>query len=284
MIISRIIGGLGNQLFQYAAGKALAEMHGVELKLDTCLFSTEQLRNFDLSQLNADVSIATNEEIATLKAANSRQRIRSYLTAYKSKTFYKEPFFHFDPKFRKLSKNIYVQGYFQSEKYFLSIQHKIRELFQPKESVIATVLEFGKALNEHNSVAIHIRRGDYSNETTRKVHGIIPLSYYEDAVKIIQTKIAAPRFYIFSDDGAWVQENLAIPNAAVVSGVQSKTHFEDLFLMSQCRHNIIANSSFSWWGAWLNANSNKTVIAPKQWFNQGPKDTQDLIPERWIKI
>jgi hypothetical protein len=140
-------------------------------------------------------------------------------------------------------------------------------------------------LRTPGTVSIHIRRGDFSKKAeTNLYHGILSSDYYKQAIEIISSKINSPKFYIFSDDINWAKENLIVPEAVYASGQISKTHFEDLYLMSQCHHNIIANSSFSWWGAWLNDNPEKIVIAPKNWFNKGPKDTQDIIPGDWIKI
>lgn len=284
MIIVRIIGGLGNQLFQYAAAKALAQRHKTHVKLDTSSFNEEQLRNFDLLHLNIDATLASAGEIKKLKAFTIPQRIRSYLTPYPKRKFYKQPFFHFDKKFFKLGHDVYMQGYFQSEKFFRNIEKDIREDFRIKDEKIKKVTEFGQQLNQLNSVALHIRRGDYSNKETLRVHGILPMSYYKAAIELLQSKYSNLSFFIFTDDRKWVEDNLQLPDATTVSGNVSSTHFEDIYLMSLCHHNIIANSSFSWWGAWLNENKNKTVIAPAQWFNDGPKDTQDLLPASWIKI
>src|SRR5262249_30437902 len=135
------------------------------------------------------------------------------------------------------------------------------------------------------SVSVHIRRGDYYNsKETLRVHGILPEEYYRKAVNFItQNSSPSPRFFIFSDD-AESAGLIGIPSATIVSGKITTTHFEDFYLMQQCRHSIIANSSFSWWAAWLNDNREKVVIGPQNWFNEGPKDTQDLLPERWIRL
>lgn len=281
MIIVKIIGGLGNQLFQYAAARCLAQSKGTEVKLDVTGFHDYQLRNFDLNALHINASIASPQEIEKLKPTGKLQRIKSYLTPYNQRKFYKQPYFHFDPYFHHLGSNVYLQGFFQSECFFSPIQTILRQELQIKDELIKEVRTLGKTFQTQNSVALHIRRGDYKNEETLRYHGIVPLSYYHKAIDVLKQKLPTPLFYIFSDDGNWVKENLQLENATIVSGTHSKTHFEDLFLMSQCQHNIIANSSFSWWGAWLNSNPNKNVIAPKQWFNEGPKDTQDLYPLGW---
>ena len=284
MIIIRVIGGLGNQLFQYAAARCLSELRNTEVKLDVTGFQNYQLRNFDLNALHTQITIAGTHEIDLLKAKGTFQRIQSYLTPYNKRTFYKQPYFHFDPHFYRLSGNVYLQGFFQSERYFQPFQPIIRREFRFKEEILKDVKTFGKYLSTQPSVAIHIRRGDYKDEKTLRYHGILSFDYYQRAIALIQQKLPTPHFFIFSDDGAWVKENLQLENSSIVSGVYSKNHFEDLYLMSKCQHNIIANSSFSWWGAWLNNNPDKIVIAPKQWFNEGPQDTQDLCPPDWIRL
>lgn len=284
MILIKIIGGLGNQMFQYAAGKALALHHKTSLKVDTTSFSEQQLRDFDLFNLHVDATIASTEEIKSLRAFNTGQRIQSYFQSYPRRKFYKQRYFHFDKKFFRLGPNVYLQGYFQSEKFFNTVSEDIRREFMIKKEKLVNVEKFAEQLRKHNSVAIHVRRGDYKTEKILKVHGILPLSYYENAIARMRSQYPDVSFYVFTDDPNWVNENLHLEEVHFVSGKISSTHFEDLYLMSTCSHNIIANSSFSWWSAWLNPNKNKTVIAPAKWFNKGPGDIQDLIPEDWIKL
>ena len=284
MIIIKLKGGLGNQMFQYAAAKALAIHNKTQTKLDISEYSTDQLRNFDLTKLNADIAVATESEIKRLKAYNSLDRVISRMTPINKRRFYKEPFFHFDNNFFKLGPDIYIQGYFQSEKYFSPIQEIIRKEYTLKETIQCKVEKLSHELKYVNSVSIHIRKGDYQNKETQDVHGILPIEYYHKAIRKIRQLVADPKFYIFTDDKRWAEDNFNVPNSTIVSGNFSTDHFEDLYLMTQCSHNIIANSSFSWWGAWLNANPNKNVIAPLKWFNNGPSDVQDLIPETWQRF
>lgn len=284
MIIIRLFGGLGNQLFQYAAARALAEHRGGELKVDVSRFENYKLRNFDLAKLPIDFALATPEKISRLKAISSVQRIKQRLFPYRYKHFYKEPFFHHDPSFFRLGNNVYLQGYFQSEKYFLPITDTIRREYDFTPVVPDHIKAEGARLKQVTSVSVHIRRGDYNNPEVQDVHGVLPTSYYEKAVDLIRKQCPNAVFYIFSDDPDMAVRELNISDAVVLSGKTSKTHFEDIYLMSCCRHNIIANSSFSWWAAWLNNQPNKIVIAPKNWFNKGPKDTQDLLPQTWVSI
>ncbi|HVF82258.1 MAG TPA: alpha-1,2-fucosyltransferase, partial [Flavisolibacter sp.] len=280
----KILGGLGNQMFQYAAAKALANKNDTEVKVDISAFTNYQLRSYDLDKLNVPLSVASPKEIENLKATNSLQRIVQRIIPYSARKFYKEPYFHHDKNFERLGKDVYVQGYFQSQKYFISSEDEIRKQFTLKAAVSKEIKEYGAALQSHHSVAIHIRNGDYKSAEMLNVHGILPLSYYEQAIRFIRGKLPKAKFYVFSDDANVAQGNFLFNSFEIVSGNVSQNHFEDLFLMSSCRHNIIANSSFSWWAAWLNDNPDKVVIGPKKWFNHGPKDTQDILPEGWIKL
>jgi hypothetical protein len=284
MIIIKLIGGLGNQLFQYAAAKSLAHFHGVELKADATAFDKYKLRNFDLQQLDTNLSLATEKEIIELKAINQFERVRQYLKPLKKRTFYKERFFNFDNNFFKLNSNVYLQGYWQSEKYFSIIEDIIRQDFIFPTTLVAKVLATGGRIAKENAVSIHIRRGDYKNPEMEKYHGILPIEYYRKAIAVMQERYPSIKFYLFSDDMNWANQHFENENIICVSGSISHTHFEDLYLMSQCSHNIIANSSFSWWGAWLNKNKNKVIISPKNWFNEVKNDTKDLIPGKWIRL
>ncbi|HMK17654.1 MAG TPA: alpha-1,2-fucosyltransferase [Chitinophagaceae bacterium] len=285
MIISHINGGLGNQMFQYAAGRTLAHLNKTFLKLDASSFEESKLRSFDLLCFNAQIGFATNQEISTLKPAHNFEKAFQYLSPLKRRTYYREREFRFDEKVLQLGKNVYLKGYFQSENYFLPVKDIIKADFTFQNDIIKNIKEFSTSLINSNSVSVHIRRGDFKkDQTTADYHGTLSLDYYKSAIELIKSKIGNPAFFFFSDDIDWVKENLPIPGVTFVSKTITENHFEDLYLMSQCKHNIIANSSFSWWGAWLNTNPEKLVIAPKKWFKEGPKDTQDLLPAEWIKI
>jgi len=285
MIISHINGGLGNQLFQYAAGKTLAQLNNTFLKLDVSEFDKNKLRSFDLLSFETNILTAAKEDINNLLPSHNFEKAFQYFSPLKKRTYYREKSFSFDERVLRLGSNVYLKGYFQSEKYFLPAKDVIRRDFTFKGSVVNHLAEFASQLNTTNSVSIHVRRGDISkNPDMSEYHGTLEKEYYMAAINLVNSKIENPVFYFLSDDINWVTENLSIPNAFYLSGGISKNHFEDLYLMSQCKHNIIANSSFSWWGAWLNDNQNKIIIAPEKWFNKGPKDTQDIIPKGWIKI
>lgn len=187
-------------------------------------------------------------------------------------------YIHFKPS----SKHSYLlDGYWQSEKYFASCVNQVRQAFKFPSLDKGNQL-IAQQIEQVNSVSVHVRRGDYVNNP---LHGdICTLDYYKRAIGIINSKIANPQFYVFSDDVAWCKDNLSLPNAVYVDGNQGKNSYKDMQLISLCKCNIIANSSFSWWGAWLNINSNKVVIAPRKWFNDTRFNVSDLLPNEWIKI
>jgi hypothetical protein len=284
MIITKILGGLGNQLFQYAAAYALAAKNISVLKLDLSGFEDYRLRSFELSRFNAVCFPATDAEIKKMKPTGSIGRMRNRLSASRHKRFYKQPYFHFDADFFSLRSPVYLQGYFQSEKYFAPVAAEIRQAFTFREGLAEEIISVAAKLQKINSVSLHIRRGDYGNVEALRVHGILPISYYERAIAKIKEIHTDAQFFIFSDEPNRISEEPAIQGAEIISGRITQNHLEDFFLMSQCRHNIIANSSFSWWAAWLNNHCEKTVIAPQQWFAHGPKDTQDLLPRDWMRL
>ena len=285
MIISHILGGMGNQMFQYAAGRCLAHLNQTQLKLDVTGFNEYKLRNFDLQSLHTDCRFASPAEIKNLLPSHNLEKALQYLFPKKKRTYYREKYFHFDDNMLGFGPNVYIKGYFQSEKYFLPVKQIIQKEFAFKDEFIKNVKAFADNTRSADSVSVHIRRGDMKNDPVMaERHGVIPLAYYQKGIEIMRSKISNPHFYFFSDDINWAKENFANADATFVSGEISKTHFEDLYLMSQCGHNIIANSSFSWWGAWLNNNPNKIVIAPNKWFNSGPQDTEDLVPSTWYKV
>ena len=293
MVIVQITGGLGNQLFQYAAAKALSLHHKVPLLLEISSFHREELpdlevpRNFELFHFNGiNEKIVPPEEVNTLIDVKKGGLLpKMIIPAYK-KSIYTEPYYHFDKNFFKSRKKVYLKGGWQSEKYFKPFEKEIRNNLLLKDELTQRVVEKANAFKLGNSVAVHVRRGDYlRKKIIYEWHGVMDKDYYAKGFEALYAKTNDLKVYYFTDDPDWVSKNLLpLHNGEIVSGNIAQTHYEDLFLMSHCRHNIIANSSFSWWGAWLNSYPGKIVIAPKKWFDKGFKDTQDVIPQEWIKI
>lgn len=296
MIISRIWAGLGNQLFQYAAGKCLSLLLKTEFKIDTRWFGMripgDTPRRYELDLFHLEVEKATLKEIQKfpfthiprLKLGRSLlPRLHLFLQKKIPLSSYREIHFHFDPKFFDLPIDAYLIGYFQSEKYFKPIEDTLRKEFTFK---IPPSRENGQLLEEmetRTGVSLHIRRGDYvSDPRVKRHHGLCDLDYYSRAIQEITNRVPDPHFYIFSDDPAWVKDNLKT-NGTYISHNQGLKSYEDLRLMSHCRHHILANSSFSWWGAYLNPRADKIVIAPQKWTN-APLNFSDLLPSSWTTL
>lgn len=268
MIATKLIGGLGNQLFQYAIALHLGKIHNTEVLIDNSEFESYTLHKYALADFNI------NENYASKGVVNK-------MNIHSEKTFY------FDPKFKEISDNVLLSGYWQSEKYFLDIKDVIIQTYSVKKPLFGLNAEISKSIQSTNSISIHIRRTDYlPNTYNDQVLEFINLGYYESAIQEISTKINNPFFYIFSDDPSWVKSNLNIQFPHIFIDNNKENAYEDLRLMSLCNNNIIANSSFSWWGAWLNKHNNKIIIAPKQWFSKNAKnlDSCDLIPDNWVRI
>ncbi|NWF57768.1 MAG: alpha-1,2-fucosyltransferase [Fischerella sp.] len=300
MIIVRLTCGLGNQMFQYAAGRRLAEIHSTLLKLDISRFEDiREYRSYALNCFHIWEHIATPQEIEIFKQRKSKpmgQRLKSLL--YRSKadrkfsefqfedSILQEQHFHFDPNFFQAPNNVYLDGYWQSEKYFRDIQDIIRREFTVKYPQDPKSQHIAELIGKTNSVSIHIRRGDYvEHPTIAPKHGFCDLDYYDRAISYISDRVSQPHFFIFSDDPHWVKENLHLKFPIIIVDHNGSTrNYEDLRLMSLCQHQIIANSSFSWWGAWLNSNPEKIVIAPVKWFSGIDYDTSDLVPDNWLRM
>ena len=192
----------------------------------------------------------------------------------------------FHPEFHKVSGDVYLDGYWQSEKYFLGITETIRREFSLRQPLDGADREFAEAIAGEDSVSIHVRRGDYvSNPAANRFHGLCGVEYYRKCMKILSEKVEAPRFVVFTDDPAWARANMAVPFGTIfVDWDQPRRGSVDLELMRRCRHHIIANSSFSWWGAWLCENPGKLVLAPARWLLDSSMDTGDLIPGTWMRV
>jgi len=290
MIIAALKGGLGNQLFQYAAGRRLAHIHNTVLKLDTMAFYYGGPRQFELIHFNIEENIAVTAEInqLTLVKSNKVQRI-IYSIFYNHKklapTHIQYNKVNFNPRILTLPDNVYLEGYWASEKYFKDIENIIRREFTFKNPPSEQNQQIIKQISEVNSVSLHIRRGDYISDTkTNKTHGICDIDYYNRCIEQINLKVKCPHFFVFSDDINWCRNNLKVKSPInYVDHNNSDKAYEDLRLMSFCKHHIIANSSFSWWGAWLAAYKGEIVFVPKKWFAKD-MNIEGMIPDNWIKV
>ena len=289
MIVVRLSGGLGNQLFQYAAGRRLAHILCAELVLDLNWYahipSSDTPRIYELSHYPIHARTTTSGESLWCRLHDGRLLRRLSLLPRRWRHC-REKSFAFEPLFLDLSDNTYLDGYWQSYHYFEDVSDLIRAELMPIVSFSVQDNKVATLIAAENAVSVHVRRGDYvTNQTALGHHGLCSLDYYNEALERMLLYVARPHFFIFSDDPAWTRENLRLPGPATfVNHNGPDTAFQDLRLMSLCNHQITANSSFSWWGAWLNQYPEKMVIAPKRWFNQTSHDTSDLLPDSWIKL
>ena len=292
MIIVKLKGGLGNQMFQYAIGKVLAQKNRVDLYFDESFFEDQEKkpgftpRHFELDVFEPLFKTASKQLVNSFYNQKERN-ILSKLFSFPVKTVIKEDFCKFDATILTRKPPLYLDGYFQSEKYFLGNEDLVREFFTFPRITEVKYTDLINEILENNSVSVHFRRGDYVNdEHTSRVHGTCSLDYYKNAINIITGQFKNPHFYIFSDDIEWVVKHVDKFNInyTLVKGISGKNSWIDMMLMSKCKHHIIANSSFSWWGAWLQRDLSKRVIAPLKWFNDPSVDTQNIIPDSWIRI
>ena len=292
MIISQVIGGLGNQMFQYAAGRALSVELGQPLRLDIANFAEYGLHHgFELKRVfHCKVDTATKADVQKILGWQSLPGIRRVLSRpsmalFRHDAFVVEPHFPYWPDINKVPRNCYLVGYWQSEKYFAKQMSNIRSDFIFKPPLSNKNMDLAGQIAQVNAVSLHVRRGDYfSNPKTNIAHGVCNLDYYKAAVQHIAAKVEHPSFFIFSDDIEWAKKNLKMNfHHHFIDHNQGLESYNDMHLMSLCRHHIVANSSFSWWGAWLNSHTDKIVVAPKQWF-ANYKNTQDLVPLKWVRL
>lgn len=295
MIVVKLQGGLGNQMFQYAIGRQMSMINSTELKLDLSFLLDRTprehftFRDFELGDFDIKADYATNSDVDNFINNDLTSKLKRL---FGQKKLVNEGSFSFHPKVLSLGNNVYLDGYWQCEKYFDSIRNEILNDFTLKQSrfnkLYENVLlqETKELMLRSNSVSVHFRRGDYiSDNATNSFHGICSLQYYQNAIKLITQRIQSPHFFLFSDDTEWLLNNRIIDNFPATVVKTSDMHL-DMYLMSICKHNIIANSSFSWWGAWLNQNIDKLVIAPQRWFanEERNQQTKDLIPQNWIRL
>jgi len=281
-------GGLGNQLFQFIIGYILAKKNKITLRINIDRFNSYD-KQFELDKfpeiykLNIP-KIKKNKFCKILKISGIYKIINFFFLLDKQE-FEKSPFiFNRDLLKKKIVKNVSIVGFFQSEKYFIHYKKIVLKLLRFSKIKDKLHQKYLNLINNKNSVAIHIRRGDYLNDPkVRCIHGILGSDYYKKSINYIKKKVKNPFFFIFSDDIELVKKNFSFFNNKKYIFIDTKSSINDLYLMSNCKHFIIANSTFSWWGAWLSKNKRKIVCAPKRWL-RARISTPDIIPESWIRI
>lgn len=285
-------------MFQYAAARRLAEAHGTVLKIDTSrLLDSNPLdtpRDYALDCFAISAEFASANE-SRLCAKLHQQATSPLYRLLKTCGLFRTPGEMryvrqqgpaFDPAILRLPDNVCLDGYWQSEKYFSAIRALLKKEFTLRVPLDGEDRQLAEKIRGCAAVSLHVRRGDYlTNPHAAKHHGTCGRDYYDQAVSFIRRKIPAAELFIFSDDPHWCEANMSydLPTT-IVSKTDGAAEGRDLTLMSSCRHHIIANSSFSWWGAWLGENPEKIVIAPQRWFSNPARDTGDLIPEGWLRF
>ena len=289
MLIMKYNGGLGNQMFQFAACASLAKKLNTDFSFDMSFFKKSYARPYEMNIFNINVTESRDFRTKLFWA------LRRYLKTNKflGLNIYRESSFNWEEKFEQIEDNTFIEGFFQSYKYIDDeIVEKYLRFKDEPDVVNANIIG---NMSKENSVSLHIRRGDYVNKKRyQNVYNHLDVKHYQNAMELIARSEDSPVFYVFSDDIKWAKENLTFENCPIcnqksarlvfISHNTGKKSYEDMRLMSNCKHNIIANSSFSWWGAYLNKNPKKIVIAPKKWFQDETKTTCDIYPSRWITL
>jgi hypothetical protein len=282
MIIIKISSGLGNQLFQYALYLNF-KMKNKDCKFDTSFFKSNfnEGRALELNHIfNIVIDEATNEEVVSYK---HKSKIINFLF---NKNYIKKVGLDSYKYFNEIlyQSDCYLDGYWQNIGYLENIYSDLKKnlVFSEKfDNLRGINLDYYKAINQSNSVSIHIRRGDYFGH--KLLGDVVTLDYYNNSIDYMNIKITNPHYFIFSDDIKWCEENLKVKNCTYINSNSINSHHYDFYLMSRCKNNIIANSSFSWWAAWLNPNPNKIVITPKKWIKPNVNYI-NFLPNEWIGL
>lgn len=268
MVVTKVYGGLGNQMFQYAAGLGLAERLGTRLLVDASWFfpAPDPDRSYELSAFGIEPGMGFLD------------RLRLALAP---KTVHREAHYDYDPALERLCGNVVLDGYWQREPYFAHCAAAVREAFRFRQALPEGHARVLEEIEAEESVSLHIRRGDYTAPKRQRRFGLLPLAYYEAALAHIRERVAGARFTVFSDDLDWCREQLGEERFRYCPPGSGA---DDMRLMAACKHSIVANSSFSWWGAWLSPSPAKIVVAPQQWFADPELKDASPAPPEWIRL
>jgi hypothetical protein len=290
--VTRLIGGLGNQLFQYAMGRAVSIRNRTELVLDVEGFNDYKVRAYSLHffALAQRFPNAEEEGMIRTRGQEAPPRKRGWLGLFSKRVRHlrviqEELFSGCHPELLSAPPDTYLDGYWQCPEYFQHIEEILRSDFRIIKPLSSQNQEILKKIHGSEAVSVHVRRGDYvTDSSANQLHGTCEPAYYNRAFSHMLNYCAEPRFFIFSDEPDWVRNNLKLPERHyIVQSPPGTLDFEDLWLMSSCRHHIMANSTYSWWGAWLNSNKSKRVIGPKQWYRSRPEPVGLFLPD-WIGL
>ena len=293
MIIAGLKGGLGNQMFQYALGRSLSIRNNDVLKIDPSFLHVNDVnadhtqRPYELEMFSIKKEIANDEEIGRLRNVLTRG-IAKVLPSLTLNPYVKEKSQRFDPSVLALKGSRYLDGHWVSGMYFSEVEDQIRKDFTFRKAVIRQAEPVLSEIRQSSSVCLHVRRGDYvNNPSIAKVHLTTTPEYFERGIQHVSSLVDNPSFFVFSDDIKWCVEQFGqLKNVTFVEkelADAGATNNDYLQLMSNCKHFVISNSTFSWWGSWLSVNPSKLVIAPKKWLNTDA-DTSDVYQPNWIKL
>jgi len=296
MIIVKLIGGLGNQMFQYALGRHLAYLNQTELKLDISYLLDRRprpnvvFRDFDLPIFNINAEVASAKEVASFTGRYpSRAQVywHRLMSIIQPPAVIQENSPEFDAVILRTRDNSYLTGYWQSEKYFKAIETTIRTDFSFKQPVLAESRALAESIVQTKSVCLNVRRTDFVNvPSSSQTLGFIGLDYYEHATNYLEQQVKDLHYFVFSDELEWCKQNLKLtmPHTFVEHRHAGEKFYNYLQLMTICKHYIIPNSTFAWWGAWLNPSGKKIVITPKNWYADIHRNNKDLISANWIVL
>lgn len=290
MIIVKMWEGLGNQLFQYAFARALQIRTGQKVFIDTNNADRGRKeryikRCYELDNLRITLSSCTKQPLKGLcllynTEVGQQLSKTDFIFKVPGMKYYEEDTVAYKEELLLVDENVYFKGWFQNELYFSEYEEVLRREFIPKKKIRIS-LEIRQILEQMETVSVHIRRGDYKRNRC-----MLPLAYYEQAIDLMKHQLNSPYFIIFSDEPEWVKSNLKLNGGyKIICKNDGFKDYEEMLLMSRCKHNIIANSTFSWWAAWLNQNKNKIVIGPQIWFPEFTKNRGiNIMPDAWLKL
>jgi hypothetical protein len=298
MIVVKLQGGLGNQMFQYALGRSLAERNKDKLVFDATFLLDRTprkdfiFRNYDLDIFEINPDFTRLSQMARIFPVPVFYFFLSRLISKIKHLLGRQKYVRreeagFHPDILQARGNMYLDGYWQSEKYFEAIKDLIRIEFSFGKTETAKIKEMAEKIIATESVCLNVRRGDFVNSPRSiKTHGFVGIDYYQRGMEIIAFKVTDPHFFVTSDDIEWCVENLKIdyPHTFLTHEYRGGKFKDYLTLMTLCKHFLIPNSSFAWWAAWLSTNPGKIVVAPVQWFNDPSLDPKDICGSDWIRI
>lgn len=286
MVVVKIQCGLGNQMFQYAFAKSLKK-RGFEVVIESVSFIPANSHEYyALDKYNIQMDKLSKKEYKSFLMLDIFSKIARRFGKRWPKIIRETCDKEYED-YVDIKDGYYIEGFFQDERYFKSLKDELVNDFMPNFELSSYAKNIKQSiLKDDKSVFMHIRRGDYLIQEKREFHGVCSLEYYEKAMKYLEKRVENPRYFIFSNDITWAKENLKIKNAFFIENIEKRPPHEDIYLMNLCSHSIIANSSYSWWGAWLSQNENHITICPKHWYKDRGmvKKTQGVICEGWIAL